>query len=345
MAGNGDKAPLVDEAALASWMDGRDLAAGEPLAVRRITTGHSNELFLVERGELRLALRRPPRNPLSPTAHDMAREFRVINAAVGSIPVPEPVALGEDTGVIGAPFYLMELIDGAVVRHGIPDSLDGPEAGRDLAFELIDVLTAIHALDWRAGGLEDFGRPEGYLERQGARWLGQLDRYRARPLPEVDEVGAWLQGNLPTAQDPALIHGDYTLVNVMYAPEPPIRLVAVVDWELATIGDPLVDLGWLLGLWHERGEIPLEGADAGVIGLPLTPGMPTRAELADRYAAASGRDVRDLGYYCALGLFKLACVMEGSYARYVSGKSEDPYFAALEESVPALARRALSFVE
>jgi aminoglycoside phosphotransferase (APT) family kinase protein len=345
MPDGGEKKTLVDEAALADWMDERGLAPGKALGVRRITTGHSNELFLVERGELRLALRRPPRNPLSPTAHDMSREFRVITAAAGTIPVPEPVALCEDVEVIGAPFYLMELIEGEVVRHGIPDWLDGRGAGRDLAFALIDVLAEIHALDWEAAGLEDFGRPDGYLERQAARWLGQLDRYRARPLPEVDEVGAWLQANLPQPQEPALIHGDYTLVNVMYAPERPIRLVAVVDWELATIGDPLVDLGWLLGLWHERGEIPLEGADAGVIGLPLTPGMPTRADLAERYAAESGRDVGDLGYYCALGLFKLACVMEGSYARYVSGKSDDPYFAALEESVPALARRALSFVE
>ncbi len=338
-------APLVDEKALASWMDAEGLEPGADLDVARITTGHSNELFEITRGDLVLALRRPPRTPLSPTAHDMEREFRVleaITAAGGAVPVATPVRLCADPDVIGAPFYVMELVDGVVARSDVPPQIDGPGVGDEIAAELVDALVAIHDLDWRLD-LGDFGRPDGYLERQVARWGGQLDRYRTRPLPAVDAVAAWLDASVPPAQEPSLLHGDYTLVNVMFAPRRPASLVAVVDWELATIGDPLVDVGWLLGLWHEKGEEPLAGADPGVVGFGGEHGMPRRRTIAEMYATRSGRDLGALGFYCALGLFKLACIMEGSYARYRAGTSDDAYFAALETSVPALAERALAF--
>ncbi len=338
-------ASLVDEAALAAWMDAAGLEPGADLEVERITTGHSNELFEITRGDLVLALRRPPRTPLSPTAHDMGREFRVLEAIVAAgatVPIATPVRLCVDPDVIGAPFYLMELVDGVVARTAIPAQIEGPGVGGDIVAELVDALVAIHGLEWRSD-LEDFGRPDGYLERQVARWGGQLDRYRTRPLPAVDAVAAWLDANVPLAQEPSLLHGDYTLVNVMFAPRRPVSLVAVVDWELATIGDPLVDVGWLLGLWHEAGEEPLPGADPGVVGFGGEHGMPRRRTIAEMYATRSGRDLGALGFYCALGLFKLACIMEGSYARYRAGTSDDAYFAALETSVPALAERALMF--
>ncbi|MFQ5553987.1 MAG: phosphotransferase family protein [Acidimicrobiia bacterium] len=345
---SGRRPPLVDDGALATWMDTEELAVGEPISVERITSGHSNELFRVERGSLRLALRRPPRTPLSPTAHDMAREFRVLTAireAGALVPVATPIRLCADASVIGAPFYLMELVDGLVARHNMPERLVTGDLGDDVATALVGALVGIHGLAWRTSGLEDFGRPDGYVARQVERWLGQLDRYRTRPLPDVDTVAAWLGAHQPPAQEPTLLHGDFTLVNVMLARQPPIELVAVVDWELATIGDPLVDLGWLLGLWHEPGEPLLPGADAGVMGLPGVPGMPRRRTIAAMYADRSGRDLSHLGFYCALALFKLACIMEGSYARYTAGTSDDPYFAALEASVPALAHRAVMFTD
>ena len=334
---------LVDPERLAAWMDGQELAPGEPLTVERITTGHSNEVFTVTRGPLHLALRRPPRTPLSPTAHDMAREFRLLRAFHGhaDVPVPQPVALCTDAAVIGAPFYLMHVVDGVVVRDRVPPPLDSDAgAPRACALALVDALTGIHAFDWRAGGLDDFGKPDGYLDRQVPRWLGQLERYKTRPLPEVDEAGRWLNEHTPPMQPPAVIHGDYKLDNVMFAPHLPVELVAVVDWEQSTVGDPLVDLGWMIGLWPDPGErMTLAGASP----FAAAADVPTRVELIERYGAKTGRDLSNVAFYCVLGLFKLACVMEGSYARFKAGTSDDAYFAALELGVPALAQRALEF--
>jgi aminoglycoside phosphotransferase (APT) family kinase protein len=338
---------LVDTDALARWMDAEGLAPGVPLRVERVTTGHSNEVFRVERGDHQWALRRPPRTPLSPTAHDMAREFRLISAFRdprgwpdhAPVPVAEPVALCTDTDVIGAPFYLMEHLDGVVVRERVPAPLsDTATAGADCAFAMMDALAGIHAFAWEAGGLGDYGRPDGYLERQVPRWLGQLERYRTRDLPEVDEAGRWLQTHTPTMKEATVIHGDYKLDNLMFEAALPVRVQAVVDWEQSTIGDPLVDVGWVIGLWTEPGD---RGALAGPS--PLGASAPARVELIDRYAGATGRDLTELPFYCVLGLFKLACVMEGSYARFSAGTSDDAFFATLSEGVPALARRALEF--
>jgi aminoglycoside phosphotransferase (APT) family kinase protein len=263
----------------------------------------------------------------------MAREYRLLRAFFGraEVPVPRPVALCIDADVIGAPFYLMDVVDGVVVRERLPKVLQ-PDAGaaRACAFALVDALAGVHAFDWRANGLDDFGKPDGYLERQVPRWLGQLARYKTRPLPEVDDAGVWLSAHIPPMQPPSVIHGDYKLDNVMFAPELPVELIAVVDWEQSTIADPLVDLGWMIGLWADPDE-------------PTALGGATRKELIARYRDATDRDLSNLAFYCVLGLFKLACVMEGSYARFKAGTSDDAYFAALEVGVPALAQRALEF--
>jgi len=328
-------------------MDGEGLVPGAPLSVTRITTGHSNEVFRLERGGLVAVLRRPPRTPLSPTAHDMAREFRVLAALHDPAgwqvhsPVPVPIACCTDVDVIGAPFYLMHFVDGVVVRESLPTALAAdPHAARACAFALVDALAGIHRFDWRAGGLEGFGRPDGYLDRQVPRWLGQLERYKTRELSDVDEAAAWLVDRVPPAQKPGVIHGDYKLDNVMFAPDLPVELVAVVDWEQSTIGDPLVDLGWLVGLWAQAGDA---ASHAGVSPFAGRADTPTRHELVERYAQDTDRDLEHLNYYCVLGLFKLACVMEGSFARFRAGTSDDAYFASLERGVPALARRALEF--
>jgi aminoglycoside phosphotransferase (APT) family kinase protein len=273
----------------------------------------------------------------------MAREYRVLDAFHGraTVPVPRPVALCTDEEVIGVRFYLMDIVDGVVVRERVPPPLAGdPGSPRACAFALVDALAGIHAFDWRAGGLDDFGRPDGYLERQVPRWLGQLERYKTRELPEVDEAGRWLAEHTPPMQEPAVIHGDYKLDNVMFAPRLPVELVAVVDWEQSTVGDPLVDLGWTIGLWADPGETT---SLAGPSPFAREADVPTRVELIERYGAATQRDLSNVAFYCVLGLFKLACVMEGSYARFKAGTSDDAYFAALEVGVPALAHRALEF--
>jgi len=336
---------LVDPTRLAAWMDTQGLVVGAPITVERITTGHSNEVFRVTRGDETFVLRRPPSTPLSPTAHDMAREFRLLRAFFGraTVPVPEPIACCVDREVLGVPFYLMAPIDGVVVRESLPAPIAGDDgAPRACAEALVDALAGIHAFDWQAGGLADFGKPDGYLERQVPRWLGQLERYATRPLPDVDAAGRWLQEHTPPMQPPAVIHGDYKLDNVMFAPHLPVELVAVVDWEQSTVGDPLVDLGWMIGLWIEPGE---RASLAGASPFSAAADVPTRKELAARYERHTQRDVSNLPFYCVLGLFKLACVMEGSFARFRAGTSDDPYFAALEAGVPALARRALDFAE
>jgi aminoglycoside phosphotransferase (APT) family kinase protein len=342
----GEKAPLVDPDRLRTWLDAQGIGAGESLAVARITTGHSNEVFLVERGDRSLVLRRPPRTPLSPTAHDMAREHRLLTAFVehgAAMPVPEPVALCTDPDVIGAPFYLMERVEGIVVRDALPDVFVADDAApAAFADALVDLIAATHAFDWRAGGLDGFGKPDGYLDRQVPRWLGQLERYKTREIPEVEEAGRWLAAHTPPMQEPTVIHGDYKLDNVMFDATLPVAPVAVLDWEQATIGDPLVDLGWLLGLWLDDGE-QASFFGGGNVALFGHGPVPTRADLADRYAAATGRDLTNLAFYCVLGLFKLACVMEGSYARFTAGTSDDAMFAFLETGVPGLARRALEF--
>jgi aminoglycoside phosphotransferase (APT) family kinase protein len=336
---------LVDEDRLRAWMDDEGIAAGAPIAVERITTGHSNEVFRVTREDRVFVLRRPPRTPLSPTAHDMAREFRLLRAFYGhaEVPVPEPIACCTDRDVIGVPFYLMAPVDGVVVRDSLPAPLHGDSgAPRECAFALVDALAAIHAFDWDRGGLADYGKPEGYLDRQVPRWLGQLERYATRPLPDVDAAGRWLASNTPAMQPATVIHGDYKLDNVMFAPQLPVELVAVVDWEQSTIGDPLVDLGWMVGLWVEPGE---RATLAGGSPFASDADVPTRRDLVERYARQAGRDASNVAFYCVLGLFKLACVMEGSFARYRAGTSDDATFAALDAGVPALAQRALHFAE
>jgi aminoglycoside phosphotransferase (APT) family kinase protein len=326
---------LCDATRLAPWLDARDIATGAPLAVERITTGHSNETFRLRRGGRLLVLRRPPRVPLAPTAHDMAREARLLTAlAAGGVPAPRLVAACDDPSVLGTPFHVTEWLEGWVIRDRVPPPF--ASHGRAVAEAFVDALAALHAADWRALGLGDFGRPDGWLARQVTRWTRQLETYRQRPLPDLEAVGAWLTAHRPPDVPPTLVHGDYHLDNVMYAPALPPRVLAILDWETATLGDPLVDLGLCTALWPERDDEPLPLGDSA------SAGVAPRATLVARYAAATGRAVEHLPYYQALGLFRLACILEGSWARHVRGAADDPYFALLEHGVPALARRARS---
>jgi aminoglycoside phosphotransferase (APT) family kinase protein len=310
--------------------------------IERLGEGQSCLTFLVRGKGWEVVLRRPPRGNLPPAAFDVTREYRVMRAlsqAGAPVPVPSPILLCDDLSVIGVPFFLMERTDGVVVREELPEELSSLEDRAAMADQLLDTLLALHRVDWRAVGLEGFGKPEGYLERQ-LRRMGQIwDLVRFRDIPEIAEVGRWLEAGVPQQPRATIVHGDYKLDNVIFAPHPPTRLRAVVDWEMSTIGDPLADVGWLLYFWRDPGDAPLGLRIASVTDLE---GFPRRHDLLAKYAVGADLPVDEdlVRWYVALGGWKIAIIMEGSYGRYLSGIADHPTFAQLEEAVPALARRA-----
>ncbi len=332
-----DLAGLIDVPRLARYLAERLPGDDAPLTVEKHQAGFSNETFYVTRGAERWVLRRPPRGVFLPTAHDVLREYRVLSGLQGrGVRVPRVVLACEDPDVIGAPFYLMERVDGVVIREELPPALDTPAERRRISEELIDALAELHAVDYVACGLEGLGRPQGYLERQLRRWQGQLDLtlQRTRPLPGIAEVGDWLRAHLPESGPPAIVHGDYKLDNVMFAAQAPARLIAIFDWEMATLGDPLADLGWLLSYWGETG-LPVEQMTPGSNLLTATlPGFLTREEMIARYEARTGRSMRHISFYLCLAVWKLAIILEGLYAHYLEGTASNPRAAEFEWRVP-----------
>ena len=308
-----------------------------------ISVGASNRMYLAETSAGPLILRVPPAHKTSPTAHNVAREFRILRALDATdVPHPRAVALCADTEVFGAGFLVMEFVDG----FNLKVDLDIPEAPttaerREFAFAAAGALADLAAVDWAAAGLKDFGRPAGFLERQVSRWSTQLDAYRVRELHGLDELADWLTRNRPAATPPAIMHGDFTFMNVMFARTRPATVAAIVDWEQSTIGDPLMDLGWFLGLWAHADEQSPATAP-GVAWVTQLEGMPTRAEVLAYYGDRSGRDVSAIGFYQALALFKLAVVLEGNYAKYRTGASRNAHHADFEWMVPQIIGTALA---
>ena len=283
-------------------------------------------------------LRRPPRPPLPPSAHDVLREARLLSAVQDAdVRTPKVLATCDDESVIGAPFYVMELIEGDVLTTELPRSARGRERCA-IGEELVDALVEVHAVDWRASGLEGYGKPTGYLERQLRRFGGLWEHNRTRELPVLEQVSAWLAEHLPESGEATIVHGDYRLGNTMFAREAPARLNAIFDWELATIGDPLADVGYLVATWSQADdpEDPMRGLTA----VTRQPGFPTRDELIAGYEQRSGRSMSDVRWYMTLALWKSAVFLEGSYKRRLAGRTEDPFFDLLEQGVPALADRA-----
>ena len=334
--------PLVDEEALASYLDER-LDEAAPVEAHRHQAGHSNETFFIKRGKLDLVLRRPPLGAFLPTAHDVVREHRVLSALSDSgVRVPKTLLVCDDESVIGAPFYLMERVHGEVIRTELPPGLDSEEDRTSIGDELVDALVELHSIDPESCGLGDFGRPIGYLERQLRRWKGQLELTlpHTRPLPDLEAVGRWLESQLPESPEPTIVHGDYKLDNVLFARDSPARLMTILDWEMSTLGDPLADLGWLTSFWREASDEE-SGVFADLNRVTTLPGFRTRAELVERYESQTGRDCSGLEWYQVLAIWKLAILLEGSYARHLFGMTDDPFFAEMEHGVPDLARRAL----
>lgn len=308
--------------------------------IERLGEGQSCLTFLVRGNGWEVVLRRPPRGDLPPSAFDVTREFRVMSAlhAHGApVPVARPLALCEDTAVIGAPFYLMETVEGLVVRAEIPAPLSSLEDRRRMSEQLVDTLVELQRVDFDAIGLGGFGKPEGYLERQMRRMNQLWALAKFRDIPEIDEVGAWLAANMPRQQGASIVHGDYKLDNVIFAPASPAKLIAVVDWEMSTLGDPLADLGWMLYFWRDPGD---ETFGLSVASVSDQEGFARRHDLLQRFAASSDRDLSDILWYVALSGWKIAIIMEGSYRRFLGGVTDHPKFAQLEQFVPTLARRS-----
>ena len=331
-----EREPLLVLEPLVAFLDAHGLGAGD-VEVAPLGEGHSNVTFLARRGDAELVLRRPPRGPLPPSAHDVLREARVLSALAGRARVPTVLAVCDDPAVIGAPFYVMDKVEGHVVTKTIPPALDTIADRRRMGEELVDALVEVHAVDWRTAGLEGFGKPTGYLERQLRRFLGLWEHNRTREIPAVESVGEWLRANLPESGPATIVHGDYRLGNTMMSPDPPARLVAIFDWEMATIGDPLADLGYLCTLWVDRNDPPTLFELSRVT---REEGFPSREELIARYEERSGRSMTDIRWYRTLALWKSIVFMEGNYKRAVQGSTDDPYLKGFGEGVVQLARRA-----
>jgi aminoglycoside phosphotransferase (APT) family kinase protein len=325
---------------VSAWFAANVPAARPPLAFELIPGGHSNLTFLVrDAAGAAWVLRRPPLSGVLPSAHDMGREHRII-AALRGTPVPVPAAIGlcEDPSVTGAPFYVMDYVDGVVPRDQatVERSLGLPQRAAATA-SLVEVLADLHRVDPDAVGLGQLGRREAYAERQLRRWGRQWEQSKTRELPAIEEAGRRLAARVPPQQGSALVHGDYRLDNLIVSPAG--RVLAVIDWELCTLGDPLADVGLLLVYWSEPGDElqPLESAPTAV------PGFPSRAEVAAAYAAASDLDLGDLDFYMALGYWKLAVILEGVYARALGGAygQADQRVHSFPRLVTQLAERAL----
>jgi aminoglycoside phosphotransferase (APT) family kinase protein len=331
----------VDVARVTAWFQAHAPEVTPPLSFELIAGGRSNLTYRVtDAAGHAWVLRRPPLGQVLATAHDMGREHRIISAlAATDVPVAPVVGLCEDEAVNGAPFYVMGFVDGLVARDAAAAQALDVDARARAGDQIPDVLARIHAVDPDAVGLGDLGRREGYVERQLKRWYGQWQKSKTRDLPVVDEVHDALAARVPEQGPAAIVHGDYRLDNCLLAPDGTIA--AVLDWELCTLGDPLADVGLLLVYWTEPGD----GHPALLDASTTLEGFPTRAAVIERYAAASGRDVSDVDYYVAFGYWKLACILEGVYARYLGGvMGESSGFEGFARQVEILADAARSTV-
>ena len=326
-----DQPPLLILRPLERFMDEHGLGAGT-ITAEPVGDGHSNVTYLVRRRGGVWVLRRPPRPPLPPSAHDVLREALLLRALERTtVRVPKVLATCADEHVIGAPFYVMERVEGTVINDTLPEGLT-PERTGD---ELVDALVEVHATDWQACGLEGFGKPTGYLARQVRRFTGLWEHNATRTIPALDEVTAWLGEHVPESGPATIVHGDYRLGNVMFTAG---RLSAIFDWELATIGDPLADVGYLLATWAQEGDP--ESTIASLTTVTRAPGFPTREALVSRYEERSGRSMQALDWYTTLALWKSAIFLEGSYKRRLAGTTDDAFFDRLEHGVPEIAERA-----
>lgn len=324
--------PLLIVDRVTKFLDERGIGEG-PIAWQRIGDGQSNITYLIERGETRVVLRRGPRPPLPKSTHDMIREATVQQGLhrVGE-PVPNILAVCDEVSVLGVPFYVMEYLEGVILLDETPEFFDTVAGRRKASEALVDTLVGLHGLDLERAGLASFGRPDGYLERQVKTFTGLAGQVSQRELPLIGELSRWLEANRPATQRPALVHGDYRFGNVMFEPAGDPRVLAVLDWEMATLGDPLADLGYLTVTYSDATS---QGTVMELTSATLEEGYLNRAEIAERYAAGTGLDVSDLPWYQTLALWKSSVFLEAIYSRWQAGERPGDEFAhTLEFEVP-----------
>ena len=335
---------------LVAWLRERLPACGIPgldvsrePEVAQFPGGHSNLTYLVAFGDVEIVIRRPPFGPVAATAHDMAREFRWLSAMHRVFPLaPRPYLLCDDPAIVGAVFYAMERRRGVVIRTEEPPQAANPEARRRISAALVDTLAALHAIDVDANALGSLGKPSGFVERQVRGWSERWQRAQTTRLDDMDALASWLRDRLPPdPARPSVVHGDFKLDNVMLDAADIARVVAVFDWEMSALGDPLVDLGILLAYWAPTA--PPEQRDA-LTSVTHRPGYWSRDEIVERYAARSGRDLSNIRYYEVFALFKIAVVIQQIYFRYVNGQTQDPRFASFDARVAYLARHAAAMM-
>ncbi|MGN6380790.1 MAG: phosphotransferase family protein [Gaiellales bacterium] len=339
-----EPAPLLGLDAVEGFLDEHGLGAGA-LRATRIGDGHSNITFRLERGGRRFVLRRPPRPPFPPSAHDLVREaaFQQAVRAQG-VRVPEVLAVCDDPSLLGVPFYVSAYVEGHVMTTGLPPLLEGdPRLRAEAVEDVVRALAEVHAVDLGAPAVAAFVRPGSYVERQIRRFRGLWEANATRELPELDQLAAWLERTAPAPADTTVIHGDYRIGNVMLGADRPPRVAAIVDWEMAAVGDPRADLGYLVATYSQPGS---RGTPLELTPVTALPGFPSAERLVELYAELTGRDVGGLAWFQAFGLWKGAIFCEAIYGRHLRGEPQDDAFAAsLGTGVPQLARTATALAE
>jgi aminoglycoside phosphotransferase (APT) family kinase protein len=330
--------PLLIREPVERFLDEHGLGSGR-LTAKPLGEGHSNVTYCIRRAGAQVVLRRPPRPPLPPSAHDVLRESRILRGLEhADVPVPRVLATCPDESLLGVPFYVMEYLDGCVLTRTTPGALAQPAHRAAIGERMIAALAALHAVDLEACGLETLAKPTGYLERQVRRFSALWEAGRTRELPAMDELTAWLADTRPESGATTLVHGDYRLGNLIVSHGPPVRVLGIVDWEMATLGDPLADVGYLTATLAERGRP--ENVMTRLMSVTCEPGFPDAETLAGRYAELTGRSVEELCWYRVLALWKSAIFLEQSYKRFLSGNEQDPWFAEMANGVPQLVANA-----
>ena len=322
--------------------------SGGPLEVKQFRGGHSNLTYLLRFGDQEWVVRRPPFGPLPPSAHDMGREYRVLSRVwEGFTSAPRAILMCEDPAIIGAPFFVMQRRSGYVVpnrRPLDPGIRQDAATFRAMSEGFIDALVGLHAVDYKQVGLEGLGRPDGFIRRQITGWMDRWEKAKTGDVPLMNQLGAWFLEHIPPAQPPVILHNDYYLHNVMFAADNSGKVSGVFDWEMSTLGDPMIDLGIALNYWRDAGDAPdLIDLSEGYAHT-VRPGFLTRRQLAERYAAGSGRDIGHIEFYRAWALWKTATVIQQIYVRFVRGQTSDPRFEAMGTHPPVLARTAAEVV-
>ncbi|WP_072805922.1 phosphotransferase family protein [Rhodococcoides yunnanense] len=328
----------LDCSSVRVWLSQNESGPVGELTARLIAGGRSNPTYEISDGRREWILRRPPQGHVLPTAHDMGREYRALSSLKGTaVPVPRTIGLCEDSSIIGASFYVMDKLDGITLRTQDDTSRLTEQQRSGIADSMIDTLVALHSIDPAQVGLADWGRPEGFLERQLRRWLRQWDASATAERGEVAELHRRLTSALPQQEYPGIVHGDFKIDNMMVNPSDPTEILGVLDWEMSTLGDTLTDLGILCSFWDQHGEF-FNPITAGATALP---GFPTRDRLVERYIAARGIDVPDIDWYLVFADFKIAVILEGIHARYMQGHTEGDDFSGVGDMVGPLLGRAL----